>query len=180
MSTPHGLLVVGLLLASTGMAGCLDDGEPENHRVSVATHHDPNLTDEEERPRTPGEGFPARTGTVNAFLFEPDDLEAMEWGLWDPVAPPQRGPDEPLSEGNASGAFPLDEQGTTRIAVDAPEGTVLALWVWGSSDAEGAGGCEGQLYYVSPDAPAATVEIGDDRRDVSVEVPFGMGCTDGG
>lgn len=174
---------MGLLLAVLGIAGCLGAGEPETHDVRIETWHDPSQTDADERSRTPEEGYPARNGTVNAYLFTAEDFEAMEgkWGLWDPVAPPVREPgDELVLPGNMTGAFPLDEEGLTGFNVDAPEGTVLALWVWGSAKANGAHGCEGEFFYVSPDEPAATVTIKEDQTASTTRVPFGLGCSDEG
>lgn len=172
-----------LLLASSGLGGCLDAGRPDGHDVRVQTRHDPGLTEADERPRTPDEGYPARNGTVNAYLFTPEDFEAMEgeWGLWDPVAPPEREPGGELDlSGNETGAFPLGEEGLTGFDVDAPEGTVLALWVWGSTEADEGYGCDGSFFYTSPDEPEATATVEENQTPVSIEIPFGMGCSEGG
>lgn len=180
MVTPSRALVAGVLLLAPSLTGCLDAGRSEAYDVRIETSHDPVLTDEDERSRTPGETYPARNGTVNAYLFTPEDFEAMqgEWGLWDPVAPPEREPGEQLDlSGNETGAFPLDEQGLTGFDVDAPGGTVLALWVWGSTEAGGAHGCESRFYYASPDEPAATATVGGNETMATIEVPFGMGCS---
>lgn len=182
MVSPSRALVACLLLLAPSLAGCLDAGHTEGHDVRIETGHDRGLTAEDERSRTPGEAYPARNGTVNAYLFTPEDLEAMEgeWGLWDPVAPPERAPGEELDlSGNETGAFPLDEEGRTGFDVDAPEGTVLALWVWGSTESDGAHGCDGRFFYVSPDEPAATATMAGNRTTATIEVPFGMGCSEG-
>ncbi len=173
------VLLAVLVLVLVPASGCLETSEPDELDVQVTTTHDPAMTREDHRDQVPAEGASASHGRLNVFLFTPEGFDQMdgEWGLWDPVVPPERSPGETIAfPGNHSARFPLDPEGHVEFGVDAPSGTVIAFWVWGSTDAGGEAGCPARFFYTSPDAPAATLIVGEDA-EADVEVPFGMGCT---